>query len=50
MIWGIEDETHKIGTDFSPNEMKQGNQGLELWISTQLDPQVQFYFLRLNLY
>lgn len=23
---------------------KQGNQGLELWISTQLDPQVQFYF------
>ena len=45
MIWGIEDETHKIiGTDFSPNEMKQGNQGLELWISTQLDPQVKFYF------
>lgn len=45
MLWGIDDITHEIvGTDFSPQLAKQGNQGLDLWISTQLDPQVQFYF------
>lgn len=45
MIWGIDDATHEIvGTSFVPQETKIGNQGLDLWISTQLDPQVQFYF------
>lgn len=45
MIWGIEDKSHDVvGTDFCPQQTKQGNQGLDLWISTQLDPQVQFYF------
>ncbi len=45
MIWGIRDETHAvIGTSFDPQAEKVGNQGLELWISTQLEPQVQFYF------
>lgn len=45
MIWGIDDASHEIvGTTFIPQERKVGNQGLELWISTQLDPQVQFYF------
>jgi predicted HTH transcriptional regulator len=45
LIWGINDKTHEItGTSFDPQKEKQGNQGLELWISTQLDPQVQFYF------
>ena len=45
LIWGIDDCTHDIiGTSFIPQETKVGNQGLELWISTQLDPQVQFYF------
>ena len=45
LIWGIDDRTHDIiGTSFIPQETKVGNQGLELWISTQLDPQVQFYF------
>lgn len=45
MVWGIDDATHEIvGTTFVPQKEKQGNQGLELWISTQLDPQVQFYF------
>ena len=47
LIWGIEDTTHKIvGTDFNPETCKVGNQGIDLWISTQLDPQVQFYFHR----
>jgi len=45
MIWGINDITHEIvGTSFDPQKIKQGNQGLDLWISTQLDPQIQFYF------
>ena len=45
LIWGIDDKTHEIiGTTFIPQESKVGNQGLELWISTQLDPQKQFYF------
>ena len=45
LIWGIDDKTHEIiGTTFIPQEAKVGNQGLELWISTQLDPQIQFYF------
>ena len=45
LIWGIDDETRKIvGTTFDHAKTKQGNQPLELWISTQLDPQVQFYF------
>lgn len=45
LIWGIDDETHDIvGTSFIPQETKVGNQGLELWISTQLEPQIQFFF------
>ncbi len=39
MIWGIDDSTHEIvGTKFDPQAEKVGNQGLSLWISTQLEP------------
>lgn len=45
LIWGIDDKTHDVvGTSFVPQETRVGNQGLELWISTQLDSQIQFYF------
>lgn len=45
LIWGVDDKTHELlGTTFDPQETKVGNQGLDLWISTQLEPQVQFYF------
>lgn len=45
LIWGVDDVNHEIiGTTFVPAKEKQGNQGLELWIATQLEPQVQFYF------
>ena len=45
LIWGIDDKTHEIvGTRFDPHTAKQGGQDLGLWIATQLDPQVQFYF------
>lgn len=50
MIWGVDDETHAIrGTEFRPSRTKQGNQSLELFISTQLEPQVQFYFHEVNI-
>ncbi len=45
LIWGIDDETHDLlGTSFIPQETKGGNQGSELWVSTQLEPQIQSYF------
>ena len=45
LIWGIDDVTHDvIGTDFKYDKRKVGQQALELWISTQLQPQVQIYF------
>lgn len=45
MIWGINDKTHEIeGTTFDHSNTKVGNQSLDLWIATQLEPQVQFYF------
>lgn len=50
MIWGIDDATHDIvGTKFDPQKEKVGNQGLDLWISTQLEPQIQFYFHKTNI-
>ena len=45
MIWGVNDKTHEIeGTTFDHSSAKVGNQSLDLWIATQLEPQVQFYF------
>ena len=45
LVWGIDNDTHAIvGTKFNPQEMKQGNQSLDLWLSTLVKPQIQFYF------
>ena len=45
MIWGIDNETNGVvGTAFNPFMEKVGNQDLDLWLSTQLDPHVQFNF------
>lgn len=45
LIWGIDDKTHEIlGTTFIPEQEKISNQSLQLWLATQLNPQVQFYF------
>lgn len=47
MIWGIDDKNHDyVGTSFDPKTEKEGNQGIELWLATQLEPQVQFYFYK----
>jgi len=45
MIWGIDDQLHNlVGTNFNPAKAKKGQQDLALFVSTQLEPQVQFYF------
>jgi len=41
LVFGVEDETHKIvGTSFHPKNTKVGNQELENWLVTQLEPKV----------
>lgn len=43
LVFGIEDSDHSlIGTDFYPNAEKIGNQELENWLATQLDPKTDF--------
>lgn len=41
LVFGIENETHQIvGTLFKPNIKKIGNQELENWLVTQLEPKI----------
>jgi ATP-dependent DNA helicase RecG len=43
ICWGIENETHQIiGTNFRPTKAKKGNEELENWLLSQLNPQVDF--------
>ena len=43
LVFGIEDKTHKIvGTNFNPRNTKIGNQELINWLSTQLNPKIDF--------
>lgn len=43
IVWGIEDDTHSIrGTSFNPHQEKIGNQELENWLATQLEPRIDF--------
>lgn len=43
LVFGIEDETHRlVGTDFHPLHEKKGNQELENWLATQLNPRIDF--------
>lgn len=50
MAWGLDDASHKIiGTDFNPKMEKIGNQELENWIATQLNPRIDFSFQEISL-
>ena len=41
IVWGIDDESHAIvGTGFVPRQEKKGNQELENWLVTQLEPRI----------
>lgn len=43
LIFGIEDVNHGItGTDFNPKSTKIGNEELENWLATQLEPRIDF--------
>ena len=49
IVWGIEDGTHDpIGTSFDPEIAKVGNQPLQIWLSNQLRPRVDFGFRRVD--
>ena len=42
ILWGVEDGTKRIiGTTFRPYLKKIGNEELENWLLTQLDPRIQ---------
>lgn len=41
LVYGIEDATHRlVGTDFHPLAEKKGNQELENWLASQLNPKI----------
>ena len=43
LVFGIENKTHNIsGTSFKPSKEKVGNQELENWLATQLEPKIDF--------
>jgi len=50
LIWGIEDGSHEIlGTRFSPEKTKKGNEELENWLLRLLSPRLHFHFKSLTL-
>ena len=45
MLWGIDDETHKIlGTTFNYRSCKKGAEELESWLTHMITPRVNFRF------
>ncbi|MDR0393911.1 MAG: putative DNA binding domain-containing protein [Tannerella sp.] len=43
LVFGVENETHRIvGTDFKAGSYKKGNEELENWLATRLNPRVDF--------
>ena len=50
LVFGVQDGTHKIiGTNFKPSETKIGNQELENWLATQLNPRIDFTIYEENI-
>lgn len=45
IIWGIDNETHEIvGTDFEYRKSRKGNAELEMWLTQQINPKINFKF------
>ena len=43
LLWGIDDRSHQIvGTTFRPRRSKVGNEELENWLLSQLEPRTEF--------
>lgn len=50
LVYGLEDLTKRvIGTTFKPKNEKKGNQELENWLATQLNPRIDFNIFELDL-
>jgi len=50
LVFGIEDVTHRfVGTEFHPSAEKKGNQELENWLATQLNPRIDFNIFEFDL-
>ncbi len=50
MVWGVDDTTKKIiGTNFHPFQAKKGNQELENWLITLVEPKINFRFYEITL-
>ncbi len=50
LIWGVQDDTHKIvGTEFQYRKMKKGNEELEAWLSRMLLPRINFRFYEVTM-
>ena len=51
LVYGIEDATHRlVGTDFHPLAEKKGNQELENWLVSQLNPKVDVNIFEADIY
>ncbi|MDR2650839.1 MAG: putative DNA binding domain-containing protein [Prevotellaceae bacterium] len=49
LVWGVEDGTHEIkGTTFTFVKAKHGNQDLELWLRSYLEPKINFEIFEFN--
>lgn len=49
LIFGIKNVTHEIvGTSFKPKEQKIGNEELENWLATQLNPRIDFKIIEFD--
>jgi len=45
LLWGVRNENHAVvGTEFQPTTQRVGNQPLELWLSTRLNPSPHLSF------
>ena len=45
IVWGVEDGAHRIvGTEFEYRKAKKGNMELELWLTQQINPKIDFSF------
>jgi len=49
LIFGVDNDTHEItGTDFLPKSRKVGNEELENWLATLLQPRIDFKIFDFN--
>ena len=50
LVFGIKNKTHEIvGTKFNPKEEKVGNEELENWLATLLNPRVDFRIIEFDI-